>query len=48
MATDILISYCDVMLKRNKFLEAFLRKSFSEKYNHTKLALTFVQKQYFS
>ena len=38
------ISYCDVVLKRNKFLWTFV-KGFREKCKHTELALNFIQKQ---
>ena len=42
------ISYFDVMLKRDEFLWIFLTKGFNEKCKQTKLALDFIQKQYFS
>ena len=42
------ISYCDAMLKRNKFLWIFLGKGFHEKCKHAKIALNIIQKQYFS
>ena len=42
------ISYCDAMLKRNKFLWIFSGKSFREKCRHTEVDLYIIQKQYFS
>ena len=37
----------DVILKRNEFYEHFLSEGFSKKCKHTKLALNFIDKQYF-
>ena len=42
------ISYFDAMLKRNEFLWIFLSNGFDEKCKLTKLAINFIQKQYFS
>ena len=46
--THILLSYFDIMLKRNGFLWFFLSKRFGEKCKHTELALNFIQKKNFS
>ena len=42
------ISYFDVILERNEFLWIFFSNGFDEKCKLTKLALNFIQKQYFS
>ena len=41
-------SYFDIMLKRNEFLWIFLSNGFDEKCKLTEIALSFIQKQYFS
>ena len=42
------ISYFDFMLKRNEVYGFFLSKGFDETRKQTKIALKFIQKQYFS